>query len=131
MRPDFTNNKPTKNKTMDKNIKPIIIIQFMDGTREDYEFDEPTIDPLTFAAKLAKAVSCQEIIIQLADRLRILPKHGIKSLEFKFPSSAKMKLPDFTFCNARPVGGTPANEPTRPVLGPAIAGKSSRSSPPK
>jgi hypothetical protein len=80
---------------------------------------------------LEKALSCHEITLQLADRLRIIPKHGLKSIEFKFTPSSHMKSPEFTFCNARLIGGTPASEPTRPVLMPAIAGTSSRSSPPK
>jgi hypothetical protein len=91
---------------MDQNIKPSISIQFLDGTTESYEFDVPQIDPLTFAAKLEKAVSCHELILQLADRLRIIPKHGLKSIEFKFPPSGHTKLPEFTFCNARLISDT-------------------------
>jgi hypothetical protein len=91
---------------MNKKIEPSISIQFVDGTTESYEFDEPQFDPLTFAAKLEKAVSCHEITLQLADRLRIIPKHALKSIEFKFAPSANMKLPEFTFCNARLISGT-------------------------
>jgi len=91
---------------MDKNTKPTITIQFTNGTTESYEFDQPQIDPLTFAAKLEKAVSRNEITLQLADRLRIIPKHGIKSLEFKILPLGSLKLPEFTFCNARLISGT-------------------------
>ena len=91
---------------MDENIRPTISIQFTDGKTEIYEFDLPQIDPLTFAAKLAKAVSSNEIALELADRLRIIPKHGIKSIEFKILPGGNIKLPEFTFCNARLISET-------------------------
>ena len=101
---------------MEKNIKPTISVQFTDGTTESYEFDEPQIDPLTFAAKLEKAFSHNEIALQMADRLRIIPKHGIKSIELKILPSGHMKLPEFTFYNARLISVTRAMKATRPGL---------------
>jgi ABC-type transporter lipoprotein component MlaA/pimeloyl-ACP methyl ester carboxylesterase len=126
MRPDFISNTKQKNETMDNNIKPTISIQFTDGTIESYEFDQPQIDPLTFAAKLEKAFSCHEITLQMAGRLRIIPKHGIKSVEFKILPSGNMNSP-----SAMPgsLGGRQPVKPRVQFWRRAVAVTSSRSPP--
>ena len=84
---------------MNKNNNSTLMIKFVDGTTEYYEFKMPEVNPLTFAGQLDKALSRNQIIIQCADRLRIIPMQSVKSCEFTIPPHPK--LPELVFSNAR------------------------------
>lgn len=91
---------------MNKNIKATLMIHFMDGTTESYEFEPLDVDPLTCGGKLDKILARNQIVIQCADRVRMIPVQSVKSFEFTIKPLRLAKLPDFVFGNARLISST-------------------------
>lgn len=91
---------------MNKNNKATLTIHFMDGTTESYEFEPLDVDPLTYGGKLDKILARNQIVIQCADRMRMIPVQSIKSFEFTVKPLHLAKLPDFVFGNAQRVNRT-------------------------
>ena len=77
-----------------------ITIHFLDGTTQCYEFEMHEIDPMTISAKMEKAISRNQILIQLADKLCVIPLQSVKQFELTL-SALPAKLPEFVFANAR------------------------------
>jgi len=86
---------------MNTNNLSCITIHFLDGTTQCYEFEMHEIDPMTFSAKLEKTMSRNQLLIQLADRLCVIPLQSIKQFEFTLSPPVPIKLPEFVFANAR------------------------------
>ncbi len=91
---------------MNPNTNSALTIHFMDGTTESYEFETHEVDPLTFAGKLDKALARNQIMIQCADRTRIIPVQSVKHFEFTMKPPHLAKLPEFIFDHALLVSTT-------------------------
>jgi len=100
-------NDTSMTSNMNKTVPSTITIHFIDGTTKYFEFEVGEIDPMTVGSKFAKFLAQNQILIQLVDRLLVIPTQSIKCLEFT-PVPRVPSLSEFMIRNARPISGSQA-----------------------
>jgi protein involved in temperature-dependent protein secretion len=84
---------------MNESINFILTVRYVSGVEQKFEFTaEEQSNLARMATYLQKLLNSRELIIQLEDRLLIIPFQNIQSLEISPPPP---KLPDVTFRNVR------------------------------
>lgn len=74
-----------------------LIVRYVDGNENVFTFDQPVKEG-AMMARVQEALESQHLVIELEDRVRIIPVHQIKSVEIQ-PKPAK--LPALTVRHAR------------------------------
>ena len=87
---------------MHKTVPATVTIHFTDGTAQCFEFDAPHINPVTAATTLEKCLVREQLLIQLSDRVLVIPMQGIKCMEFSPVPRLPSELHEFMIRNARP-----------------------------
>ncbi len=100
-------NDTSMTSNMNKTVPSTITIHFIDGTTKYFEFEVGEIDPMTVGSKFAKFLAQNQILIQLVDRLLVIPTQSIKCLEFT-PVPRVPSLSEFMIRKARPISGSQA-----------------------
>jgi len=88
--------------TTHKTVPATVTIHFTDGTTQCFEFDAPEIDPVTSASRLEKFLVREQLLIQLSDRVLVVPMRSIKCMEFTPVPPLPSELHEFVIRNARP-----------------------------
>ena len=57
-----------------------VIIRLMDGTIHKVQF-EPQGDQFTIVSRLEKVIEANSLMFELGDRLLVIPKHAIQTIE--------------------------------------------------
>ncbi|MGB3513288.1 MAG: hypothetical protein WBA93_29555 [Microcoleaceae cyanobacterium] len=80
-------------------LKFTLTVRYISGVEQKFEFTPEVQSNLTkLASYLQKLLNSRELMIELEDRLLIIPFQNIESLEISPPPP---KMPDVTFRNAR------------------------------
>jgi hypothetical protein len=88
--------------TMHKIVPATVAIHFTDGTTQCFEFVAPEIEPRTLASRLEKFLVREQLLIQLSDRVLVIPMRSIKCMEFTPVPHLPSDLAEFMIRNARP-----------------------------
>lgn len=83
---------------MTEQTKVILSIRYVNGDRQKFEFIRPQAEQANLASRLHKFFGSDEIVLELEDRLLMIPVQNILSLEI-YPKPSK--LPDGAIKNAR------------------------------
>jgi hypothetical protein len=76
----------------------ILVIRFVDGTEERFEYARLPQDDVNLAARIEEALSGKHLLVEVEGKLIVYPFHNIKAIEV-FP--APEKLPRIVMKKAR------------------------------
>jgi hypothetical protein len=79
----------------------ILVIRFVDGTEERFEYARAPQDDVNLAARIEEALKTNHLLVEMEGKLIVYPFHNIKAIEV-FP--APEKLPRVVIKKARFVG---------------------------
>jgi hypothetical protein len=74
---------------MIKNNMGTLVIRFVDGTEERFEYSRPPQDDANLVARLQEILSAQHFMIEVDGKLVVYPFHSIKVIEV-FPVPEKL-----------------------------------------
>ena len=74
---------------MTKNETGTLVIRFVDGTEERFEYSRPPQDDMNLAARLQEILNAQHLILEVEGKLVVYPFHSIKVIEV-FPVPEKL-----------------------------------------
>jgi len=74
-----------------------MLIRYMDGTHERFEFARKSSEP-TMLSAIGEALSANHAVLELADKVVIIPFHSIRSIEVSPPPAM---LPRHAFTDVR------------------------------
>ncbi|MHC4301848.1 MAG: hypothetical protein ACYS7Y_31665 [Planctomycetota bacterium] len=79
----------------------ILTVRYTDGTEQRFEYAQAK-ENVNLAAMVEEALKSSQLVIELQDRMLVIPMQNIKMIEV---SPAPSKLPRFVIRNAMLVGG--------------------------
>ena len=82
---------------MSDETRVVMIIKFVNGTEQKFEFPRQSNDTFTAGAQIQDALSKNSILVELEDKVLVFPFQSILSLEI---SPSPLKLPKGTIKNA-------------------------------
>ena len=85
---------------MKEETKAEVTILYTNGTKQKFEFPRQE-DTYNIAARIHEALKANQILLELEDRVLVIPFQNIQSLEIKPPPA---KLPPNAIRNVRIVG---------------------------
>ena len=83
------------------NLKPPTVsmtVRLIDGSIRRFRFPSDGGDDVTLGSRIEKALQTQDLVVELGDRLLVIPKHSILTIELTPPPP---KLPAVAIRNAR------------------------------
>jgi len=88
-------------KHMNKLNPPIerMIVRLVDGSTHRFQFTEGG-DAVQLASRMEKAFQAQDLVVELSDRLLVIPRHSILSIEV---TPAPAKLPSVAIRHAQAI----------------------------
>jgi hypothetical protein len=87
-----------KGHSMAKRDMGILLIRFMDGAEERFEYPRLPQDDVSLAARIEEALDAKHLLIEVEGKLIVYPFHSIKAVEI---SPAPEKLPRIVMKKAR------------------------------
>jgi hypothetical protein len=87
--------------SMSKTIPSTVTIHYMDGTTQRFAFEAPEIEPAVIADRMEKFLVRNQIVVQLSNRLLIIPIQSIKSMEFALDPAHPSRPFKFAISHAR------------------------------
>ncbi len=78
----------------------MLTVHFTDGTEQRFEYARAKED-VNLAAVIQEALKSNQLVIELQDRMLVIPMHSVKTVEVSPPPT---KLPRFVIRNAMLVG---------------------------
>ena len=78
--------------------KTTMIVQLVDGSVRRFRFSSDGSDDVTLGSRIEKALETQELVLELGDRLLVIPMHSILTIELMPPPP---KLPAVAIRNAQ------------------------------
>jgi len=105
-------NQQADTLTMHKTVPATVTIRFTDGTTQCFEFSAPGIEPRTSASRLERFLVREQLLIQLSDRVLVIPMQGIKCMEFTPVPQLPSELHEFMIHDARSILAGQAMEPS-------------------
>lgn len=79
----------------------MLTVHYTDGTEQRFEYTRANED-VNLAAVVQEALKSSQLVIELQDRMLVIPMQSIKTIEVSPPPS---KLPRFVLRNAVLLGG--------------------------
>lgn len=79
----------------------ILTVHYTDGTEQRFEYARGKED-VNLAAVVEEALKSNQLVVELQDRMLVIPMQNVKTVEVSPPPS---KLPRFVIRNAMLVGG--------------------------
>ena len=79
----------------------MLTVHYTDGTEQRFEYTRAKED-VNLAAVIQEALKSNQLVIELQDRMLVIPMQSIKTIEVSPPPS---KLPRFVIRNAVLLGG--------------------------
>jgi hypothetical protein len=96
-------NLTEETSAMSKTIPSTVTIHFTDGTTQRFAFEAPEIEPAVIADRMEKFLARNQIVVQLPNRLLIIPIQSIKSMEVALDPAYPLRPFKFAISNARPI----------------------------
>ena len=87
---------------MAEDNKYTLVINYLNGSEEKFEFTTKEGAKLNLAAQMQKILASDPIIVDLKERVLVIPKQSIRSIEFA-PGMVARKLPENALRNLRRV----------------------------
>ncbi len=84
---------------MGDEVKAVLTVRYVDGSEEKFEFSRRA-DDLSSAGRIQEALSANQILLELEDRVLIIPFQNVRAVEI---SPAPSKLPGIALKNVRPI----------------------------
>jgi len=78
--------------------KTTMVVRLADGSVQRFQLPSDGGDDVTLGSRIEKALETQDLVVELGDRLLVIPKHSILTIELTPPPP---KLPAVAIRNAR------------------------------